>query len=116
MSTTTLATRLVSNITKLDSSARSWRQYVRDHRSVILNSSTKIELRPEMMHIKRYRMNELLNELSYPEDIVWIVMWLNQLKGHADIVDLSRLILPDVAVLKDLYAQYESFIKKVQAI
>lgn len=115
MATVTLADRLISNITNLDSSTKSWRQYIRDHRSVILESSVKVLLRPEMMYAKRYRMNELLRELKYPEGITWIVMWLNQLKSHADIVDLTRLVLPNVDVLNSLYAQYESFIKKVQS-
>lgn len=110
---TTFAERLVSDIGTIDDVDQAWVQYVKDHRSLLLDKATIERIEPNIMFTYRHRMPALLERLKYSASLTWIVMWLNQLNSPADVVGLTELIIPDKNQIEELSRDYASFQLKI---
>ncbi len=106
---TSLADRLATNQDELSNADIDWVQYVKDHRSTLMDSSIKITVPANIMFTNRYRMGALLVALGHRPNIAWVVMWLNQLRDNNDIDALDDLIVPNLERLRSLHQQYKSF-------
>ena len=91
----TLQDLLKRNLTKINDTSFSWRNFVKDFRNTILSTASVIELTPYYEIIFRYRLRDLLYEAKLPEDIAWIVIWMNNLKTEADFKYQERILIPD---------------------
>lgn len=97
----------------IESSDKRWRRFVKDHRTLILETSVTVKVPAEKMHRYRYRMRELLVELGAKPYLEWIVMWINDLQDRSHVVYLTYLIIPSVDQLQALWSQYGSYVKKL---
>ena len=96
-----------------DSSNAEWVQYIKDHRSTLMDSIINLKIEPEIMNTYRYRLRALLEHHNYSPKLDWIVMWLNSLTTTADVVNLTRLLVPDFQVVQNLFRQYQTYSKKL---
>jgi hypothetical protein len=116
MAITSLADRLSIKVNPYDNLDTDWVQYIKDHRSVLMSTAVTTTVPANVMFTHRYRMSALLKKLGSDSSITWIVMWLNQLKTHADVVNLNELILPTMESIKTLYQSYLSYRQKLNKL
>ncbi len=116
MAITSLADRLSISVNPFDNLDPDWVQYVKDHRSVLMETSVIKSVPANAMFTYRYRMPTLLNKLGSDSSITWIVMWLNQLKTNADVVNLTELTLPTIDTVKSLYQSFQSYRQKLNKL
>jgi hypothetical protein len=96
----------VGNYTNTDSL---WVQYVKDHRSYLLNLSNKIDIDSITMFNYRYRPEDFLAYKGYSKRVSWIILWLNQIYSHTDFVDLKYIFIPELSIIENLYATYKNY-------
>lgn len=91
----TLQDLLKRNMTKINDTNFAWRNFVKDFRNTILATAKMIELTPYNEMIFRYRLRDLLYEAKLPEDIAWIIIWMNDLKTETEFKSRDILLIPD---------------------
>jgi len=95
-------------ITSYDCSDADWAQYVRDNLDTILASASWTELDPFTHNSMKYRLEDFLKDERLDPSIAWIVLIINQLGSNLDFIGLSRIKIPDIAVIRRLRSQYVS--------
>ena len=82
-----------------------WVQYVKDHRSYLLQNSYTQYMTKADAWTYRYRPEEYLASINYDTSCTWLMLWLNQLTP-ALFIGLDSFFLPDHRILADVYAMY----------
>lgn len=93
---------------RYNASDPNWRQYVIDHRQLILNNSTDIPVDPNLMNTYTYRIRDFLTKINTDPAIDWIVLYINQLFTNENFVDVKKLFIPSVSFIDKLYMQYQT--------
>lgn len=88
-----------------------WELYVKDHRDLILENSSTIQIAADDMRKYMYCLEAFLYDKNLDIDyrMTWIVLWLNQLGSNLEFRDLSSLIIPKRNYLLMLYEKYRAF-------
>jgi hypothetical protein len=107
---TTLAQRLESTRKlKIAPDDKEWIQFMKDHREHILEKSSSILIDYNDQNTYRYRLFSYLVETSHTVDLLWIILWLNQLDTEMDFNNVRELYIPDYTHISELYQTYRSF-------
>ena len=86
---------------------KNWTQFVKDHRSELIASSTIMALDPNKANKASYSIEMYLKELSLPESIGWIVIWLNQLDSSMNFDGtIETLMVPSISTIATLKKSY----------
>ncbi len=85
-----------------------WVQFVKDHRTVLLNNSTVTTISLDMANRYQYRFALYLYDNSIDASLHWIILWLNQIKSEREFSQITKLLIPTADILKKLRAQYLS--------
>jgi len=110
-SITPMSERLRSLISEWSDSDHEWELYVKDHRELIIENSSTIQITADNMRKYQFRLETFLYDKNLDIDyrMTWIVLWLNQLNSNLDFVDLSSLIVPNRSYILRLYEKYRAF-------
>jgi len=104
----TLADRCESKLGDYSNTDTGWVQFVKDHREMLLQNSTVLEMSLEVAHRYRFSLALLLYDRSMDQSTMWIIMWLNQISAEHEFKQLQRLLIPTNEYLATLKAQYDS--------
>lgn len=97
-----------SNDTDYSNNDLGWVQFVRDHYTYLRNKSTPKIMSSVDMSITKYRIHEILAEMGMSPSVIWIVLLINQLPSENDFVDLTAILIPDMATIEQLHSTYNS--------
>ena len=103
----TLQDLLKRNMTKINDPSFAWRNFLKDFRNTILSTAKMIELTSYHEMIFRYRLRDLLYEAKLPEDIAWVVVWMNDLKTEAEFKFRDFIYIPDYNELTRIRNLYD---------
>lgn len=104
-----LIDRLHAHRTTIFPTEKEWIQFVKDHRDQILENSNHIFIDFNDQNTYRYRLYSYLVDTNNDPELLWIVLWLNQLDTEMDFDRVTELYLPSVAHLLTLWQSYRSF-------
>jgi hypothetical protein len=102
-----IADTIRSKIGKFSNADTNWVIFVKDHIYQIIESSTKITVKPEDMHLARYRPEEFLVDNGLPKELWWVLLFMNQISAHKDFVALTTVLLPSLNYMLTLYDKYK---------
>ena len=85
-----------------------FRLFIQDHRQQILNSCTYVTLTPNQQAKYKYRPRYFLYTNEYPAAGDWIFLWINDLTGPMEFINLSQVRVPNWSFLEDLYNLYRN--------
>ena len=85
-----------------------WVHYVRDNYQMIVDTSRWMYLDKFKHNTMRHRIEDFLRDEFLDADITWIIFLINQIGSNADFINLDRLLVPDMDVLKKLRQQFVS--------
>ncbi len=106
MPVTSFATTLISALPQYADTDSDWMSFVKDYRTLLIATATKITIDPNIMRTHRYSLRELLRRHTVPIGMDWIIIWLNQLHGSKDVINLKTLIVPSTSEVTTLYENY----------
>lgn len=95
---------------------RAWTLFIRDHRDEILKNAEVLTLSYDDMEQYRYRLYSYLTELRprYDTELLWLVLWINELHTEQDFNNISTLILPREQHIKTLNSSFRSAMSKLE--
>lgn len=79
-----------------------------------LENSTTYFLDANDNDIYRFRPKEFLKDNNIDPDILWIVLWINQIYNEIEFNNVKELIIPKIDYINSLYEQYRSFKANLQ--
>lgn len=85
-----------------------WVLFVKDHRSEILKNSAQYFITYNDQNTYKYRLYSYLVETNINVELLWIILWLNQLDTEMDFVNVDSLFIPSDKYIGELYQQYRS--------
>jgi hypothetical protein len=83
-----------------------WVKYVHDHYKTIFESCHLDTLDINAHFWEHYRLEDYLREKGYDPNIAWIVFYINQIPSDVEFKDIKSLLMPDMAVIQNLYQSY----------
>lgn len=98
---------------KYDFTDTGWIQFLKDHRRRIVATSSTLSMDPNIVNSYRYHLTDLLKEYKIDSNISWMVMWLNQLDGAWEVIDIEELIIPSKTEIESLWDKYKSYKNKL---
>lgn len=105
-----IKTKLELMQSKFSNSDPDWVQFIYDHKYRLMSSSEIVAISPENAFKFRFRPNELCKELGIKEDIIWIILWMNDIFDPSEFVGITQLrIIPDIKIIQKLHATYVSW-------
>ena len=99
-----------SGMSRFSDSDPNWRQFVLDHKGVILQNAEVVNIIGDVMHLVNYSIRNFLQQPQLRRDpgIDWIVRLINNLKSDIDFVDVRLLYVPQINYLTTLYQLYQT--------
>lgn len=94
--------------TDLSNNDADWVEYIRDHYTTIVNTGGWIALDKFKHNTMKYRLEDFLQEEGMDTSIAWIILLINQLGSNINFINLTKLLLPDMKVIRRLREQYVS--------
>lgn len=93
-----------------------WVLFVKDHKAIILEESSTLNVDASTVDINRYSVESFLKENGLPISIAWIVIWINQLDSAMNFdYTLDELVIPahtTIRKLKKAYIDVRTYRKK----
>lgn len=100
----TCASKL-DNFSNLDAD---WVQFCKDHRSLIIRTADIVTIPVDMQARYRYSLDLWLEDYGYNSNLMWMILWLNQIPNMINFVKIEKMIIPNEDTLMKLYNQYSS--------
>lgn len=91
-----------------------WRLFIKDHRQLIIKNSNMCFLDADDNELFRFRPKEFLEHNKIDPDILWIVLWINQIYNEIEFNNIKELFIPKIEYINSLYEQYRSFKANLQ--
>lgn len=94
--------------TDLSNTDADWVHFVKDNYKLLVETGGWLSLDKFKHNSMKYRLEDFLREEFIDPSIAWIILLINQLGSNIDFVNLDRLLVPDIKVLRRLREQYVS--------
>lgn len=97
---------------------RAWIQYLQDHRQLIVNNSSRVEINEKVMTLYRYRMKKFLSSLGYEEELVLAFKVVNRIPNDLYFSEkyLDFVFIPNYSYITELRKMYVTLRSKVNKL
>jgi hypothetical protein len=85
-----------------------WVQFVKDHRSLILANSTIHEPSLVYQYPHEYNLGRYLKSIAFDISAMWIVRYINNYDTDKDFAQITKIYIPDISHLRELYELYRT--------
>lgn len=111
-----LSTRLRDKASNdgLDDTSIEWQLFIKDHREYILETSTIVFIDPGKMTQYEYHLRWYLEDHDISTEILWIIMYLNNIYLESEFFNIDRLYIPKLDTIRELRKKYMLFNKMLK--
>lgn len=105
---TNLIDELTQRLDSLSNLDPNWKQFVIDHKKVILDEGSIIDITDEDRSKYKFKLDHFLRDKNSSISIDWIVKLINDLDQYEDFTKLSNIIIPNHSSVVTLYRKYQT--------
>lgn len=99
---------LESTIPQFSDTDPIWRQFVVDHKAVILQNSIQNNVSDEVLNICQYNINAYLRYIGVSTSINWIIFYINNISSDIEFFNVSAVMIPPMSFITNLYDLYQT--------
>lgn len=101
-----LKTELSKFITDISDEDPEWRIFLEDFKVELSINSKVYAFTEYLKEVYRFRTDHFLREHNIPADMLWLVVWINNLKSQLSLDGQDYLIIPNYNYVKELRSKY----------